>query len=471
MGRFVLLLLLLLARGGTLSAQEVDWKNRAAALEGARGASLEELKKELIGGGMAAHEALKEGSSATAEVRAELRRAIRAQRDAAARAKGVVMHEWGAMSYSQGLDSVAMDSHPDQNGDLPEFVQVWDKLAQQAVQPVDIPQGIIIRKPIVYFYSEKRQTLTFSVACPHGMFTQWYPKAWRVNPDPVNSGLGPGNHALTGGTGLLVWKNFDLVPGPAPQLPAVPDAAWWWPICRDTDSTPIDVDGAIEKFLFYRGRLADVPALIRVDGGANKKYVLSNTRRAEAVEHVLVVNVEGGKASALYIHSIGASNDVSVDLSTFKDAKPVAVFAPMMRQRLAEYLEEAGLFPKEAAGMTRIWQKDWFETEGVRVIYLNPPLATSSLMPLRIDPPAAESVRTYLIAVECLKDSIENVIKETIAKLGDGKYAVREAAQRKLVQLGRKTEPALRETLRTTSDEEVRNRVRVILQRLEVVEP
>jgi hypothetical protein len=472
MGRFVLLLLLSRAGSGVLLAQEVDWKNRTAALETTRGAALEDLKKELIGGGMAAHEALKDGSAATAALRAELRKAIRARRDAAARAKGVVMHEWGAMSYSQGFDSVSIDTHEDENADLPGFVQVWDKLAKDAsAREREIPQGIIVRKPLVYFYSDKKETLTFSVACPHGMFTQWYPKAWRVNPDPAAGGTAPYGDALTGGTGLLVWKNFDLVPGPAPKLPAVPEAAWWWPICRDTDSTPIDVDGVIEKFLFYRGRLADVPALIRVDGGANKEYTLTNTKRAEAVEHVLVVNVEGGKTSALYIPSIGASKDIPVDLSTSKDAKPVAEFAPEMRQRLTEYLEEAGLFPKEAAGMTRIWQKDWFETPGVRVIYLNPPLATSSLMPMRIDPPPAESVRTYLIAVECLRDSIENIIKQTIANLGDGKYSVREAAQRKLVQLGRKAEPALRETLRTTTDEEVRNRVRVILQRLEVAEP
>lgn len=472
MCRLVLLLMLVLGGSGALAAQEVDWKNRVAALETARGASLEELKKELIGGGMTAHEMLKEGSAATAEVRAELRKAIRAQRDAAARAKGLVMHEWGAMSYSQGFDTVTVDAPGDEAGDLPEFVQVWSKLARQAVQRLDPPEdGIIVKKPIVYFYSDKAQTVTFSVACPHGMFTQWFPKASKVNPDPAAGGTLPGDEALTGSTGLLVWKNFDLVPGPAQQLARVPEGAWWWTICRDTDSTPINVDGVIEKFLFYRGRLADVPALLRVDGGADKKYTLTNTKRAEAVEHVLVVNVEKGKASAIYIRSIGASKDVSVDLSDSKDARPIAEFAPEMRQKLAEYLEEAGLFPKEAAGMARIWQKDWFETEGVRVIYLNPPLATSSLMPVRIDPQPAETVRTYLIAVECLKDSIENVIRQTIAKLGDGKYAVREAAQRKLVQLGKKAEPALRETLKTTSDEEVRNRIKVILQRLEVVEP
>lgn len=471
MRRLIVALTLLLAWAGAALAQEADWKERAGKLESVQGAALEELKKELIAGGMAAHEALKAGSAQTATLRADLRKAIRARRDAAARGKGLLMHEWGALDYSQGMESATIDSHREETGDLPEFVQVWSQLAKKAVRPNEMPQGIIVRKPIVYFYTDKKQLVNFSVACPHGMFTQWYPKAWRVNPDPASADPATTPDAISGSTGLLVFKNFDLVPGPAPALPAVPESAWWWPICRDTDSTPINVDGVMEKFLFYRGRIADVPAVVRIDGGAQFKYTLINTKRAEAVQHILMVHVAGGKGTAKYIPLLAADQKMDVDLPMPADAKPVADFAIEMRQKLAEDLEESGLFPKEAAGMTRIWQKDWFETEGVRVIYLNPPLATSSLMPVKIDPAPVESVRAYLIAVECLTDSVENVIQGLITKLGDGQYAVREAAQRQLLQLGKKAEPLLRAELEKTDDGEVRNRIIVILRRFEIAPP
>jgi hypothetical protein len=467
MRRVVVALMLWVAWGGVTCAQNVDWKERVGKLDTARGAALEEVKRELVSGGMTAHKALKEGSPATAGLRSELRRAIRGKRDAAARNRGLLMHEWGAMSYSQGIDRGGFDSHREEAGDLPEFVQVWSELAKKSVRPLDIPGAIIVRKPIVYFYTDKKQTVSFSVACPHGMFTQWYPKAWRINPDPASAEPNTSPDSMTGSTGLLIWKNFDLVPGPAPALPPVPEAAWWWPICRDTDSTPIHADGVVEKFLFYRGQVADVPPVIKVEGGEHRKYTLINTRRSEPVQHLLLVNIEGTRAMAKYIVSVGAGQKIDVDLAMPTDTEAVADFAPRMRQNLAESLEEAGLFPREAAGMARIWQKDWFETQGVRVIYLNPPAATVSLMPQKIDPEPVESVRTYLVAVECLTDSIENVINDMIGKLGDGKYAVREAAQRQLVLLGKKAEPALRATLEKTDDEEVRNRVILILRRLE----
>jgi hypothetical protein len=468
MGRMIVALMLLLGWAGMACAQAINWKERVARLETAQGAALEDLKKELVDGGMAAHAALEEGGAATESVRADLRKQIRSKRDVATRAKGLVMHEWGALSYSQGLDDAKIDAAGQDASDLPEFAQVWSKLAASAVQQELMPGEpqihIMVRKPIVYFYTDKPQTLTFSVACPHGMFTQWSPRVWRVNPDPTAGAL-PSGEALTGITGLLVWKNFELAPGADGPLPKIPDSAWWWSICRDTDSTLIKVDGVLEKFLFYRGELSDIPPVVQVDGGANKKYTFTNSSKKEAVEHLLLVHVAGGKAMAKYIPSLGAGQTLAVDLAMEKDARPVAEIAPQMRQALAEHLEEAGLFPREAAGMARIWQKEWFEADGVRVIYLNPPGATSLLMPVQVDPPPAQTVRTIMIAVECLKDSRENLVRQMIIDLGDRAYAVRETAQKQLLHIGRQAEPALREALRKTEDEEVRTRIIVILQK------
>jgi hypothetical protein len=407
-------------------------------------------------------------------------RAARAKRDADARAAGLVMHEWGAVTYAQGIDAAAaqVDAPLGQTtADLPEFAQVWTKLARQAgnERPNILPGGVrieIVKKPIVYFYTDKPATVSYTVAIPSGLITQWSPKAWKITPDPATyAGPLDVEAAVANGGSLLRWKNIDLVPPkpdvPGPEFPAVPDTATWWPVCRDTDATPINVNGQWEKFLFYRGLIANVPPVVTVDGGGKLNYTLTNTSPVDPVKHLLMVHVADGKGAARYISTLEGGQTLTVAMAMPADAKPVAEFAERTREHLADVLEQAGLFPKESAGMTRIWRKAWFETDGVRLIYLNPPLATASLMPAKVDPVPASAVRTILIAVECLKDSRENVIKRLIGQLGDGAYPVREAAYKKLITMAKTAEPALRAALKTAEDDEVRNRITKILGTLD----
>ncbi len=445
---------------------------KVTQLQSASGDELAKLKADLIAGGMAAHAALKEGPDATAAIRQELRKAIRAKRDSVARGKGLLVHEWGAIAYQQGFDEGRLDLRED-TSDLPEFAQVWQKLAKE--KPADNPDGPginiapglpggvridIIKKPIVYFYSDTPETVTFTVACPRGLLTTWWPKASKITPEP---GTVDPKAALSAGS-MLQWRNFDLQPG-APELPPVPDAAWWWPICRDTDSTPINVNGTIEKFIFYRGALADAAPALTVEGGAGQKYTLSNALKKEAIRHVLAVAVSGGKVSAHYIASIEPGQKISLDMTAI--AKPST--PADLRERMADLLEEEGLFPKEAAGMSKIWRKEWFETDGVRIIYFNPRGATASLLPISIDPKPAQTVRTLLVAIQCIKESRENIVLKLIETLGDGSFAQREDAQKQLIQLGKLSEKPLREALKKAEDEEVRNRIHAILQKIDPV--
>jgi hypothetical protein len=448
------------------SAEEPDWQSLAAKLQSIDPAGVEHTRQQLLDGGMAAHAALTEGPDATAAVRADLRRQIRSKRDAAERAKGLIVHEWGAISYQQGLDDAKIDGRED-TSDLPEFAQVWSKLAKRPL-PEGAGGGIrieVVRKPIVYFYSDKFETMTFTVACPRGMFTQWSPRASKVVPEPTD-GVDP-KSLLGAQAAMLTWRNFDLQPGAKGPLPPVPDAAWWWPICRDTDATPINVDGQVEKFLFYRGLLADCPSAVAVEGGSNRRYTLTSSLKKETLRHVIMVNVDKGKATAKYISALAPGAPLTVELMAAADGKDVKVFAEEQRQRLAELLEEEGLFPKESAGMTRIWRKDWLETDGVRLIYFSPPGATAALLPISIEPRPAGVVRTLLVSVECLRDSKENVIKELVGQLGSATYSVREGATRQLIQLGKQAEPALRSAYKASEDQEVRNRITVILQKID----
>src|SRR5688572_11951682 len=97
--RSIIVGVLLACLAGAARADDASrWSELAAQLETARGADAERLRLELIAGGMAAHAALKEGRESTAAARADIRRVIRARRDVAERAKGLVVHEWGGLT-------------------------------------------------------------------------------------------------------------------------------------------------------------------------------------------------------------------------------------------------------------------------------------------------------------------------------------------------------------------------------------
>ncbi|HYE18412.1 MAG TPA: hypothetical protein VEA69_08205 [Tepidisphaeraceae bacterium] len=481
--RYVVCWIVLLGVAAVAPGAAADWGARVAKLADANGEGLAALKKEIVAGGIDAHAALAEGPDATWALRLELRRQIRKARDEAARKRGLVVHEWGAVGFGQGVEGGRLDLGTDAS-DLPEFVQRWDEIARQRGGADDPNAGgenaapgvkiEIIKKPIIYFYSDRPETMRVDVGCPNGLLTTWWPKATKVMPDPFDGSVTDMKAALDQGGAVLTWRNFELQPaaaaeadGPAApvELPAVPAHAWWWPICRDTDSTLVNVNGTLEKFLFYRGILAGAEPALKVDGGAGQKYGVTNTLRGEAVRHVLAVHVAGGKARYRYIASIAPGAKAALDMgAAAKDLK--ATTAADLRERLADLLEDEGLFPKEAAGMSKIWQKPWFEDGGLRVIFFSPRGATESLLPLRIDPKPAQVVRTLLVGVECLKDSKENVVAELIRQLGDGDFGEREAAQRKLIQLGRANEKALGDALRKADDEEVRQRLSTVLRRI-----
>lgn len=388
--------------------------------------------------------------------------AARQKRDAAALEKGLVLHEWGVILYQQGFEAGRLDNDSDKPADLPDFVESWDKLAaKQPAQP-NLPGAIQI-DPFIYLYSKTPQNLTLTVSCPRGLIAQWYPAAFRVFPVP---GQTDKQTALAQGGGMITWRNFDVGPLNKPQLAPAPDNTLWAHL-RDTDSSPVTVNGKIEKFLFYRGAVADAPPVVKVEGGANQKYTLVNTTRKETAANLLLIHVSNGKLATRSLVSLAPSQKQQLDIALPAQTTETPGSAA---DALKESLEEAGLFPKEAASLVRIWQKPLFETEGIRLIYLNPPSTTEALLPMSIDTPPAQKVRVLLTSIECLRDSKENVVKALVEQLASGAFAKRREAQRKLIELGPLAEKELKEALKTAQDEEVRNSIELILQKLKPAE-
>lgn len=443
------------------SARAADPRVLVDQLATAKGAQLEKVKSELVAMGMEAHAALKSGSPETAKVRAELRKAIRAKRDAAALASGLVLHEWGVITTQQNLEKEALGPGGEDAGVLfPEFVHIWSKQARP--QRDIVPGGGIQIDPVIMLYPDKEGSkfATITVVIPRGIPTHWYPQVTRVHPAP---GQDLKNIAIGGGE--LLWKNVALAPQ-QPKAAMKPAAEGsFWAICRQTDGAPLLAGEECEKFLYYAGRLSDAELPLTVEGGAQQRYTLKNAGR-EPLREAIVLNVAGASSASYQTIDLPGQKAVAVE-SVAGATRSAKVVADEVGARLEETLAGAGLFEKEAAGAVKILRQQFLERPGVRIVYLFPAGSSDRLAPMSVKPRPASSVRVMIGVVECLKDSVQNVLKDLITQLGDDSFQVRENAQRELISLGDKARGALEEALKKCDDEELRSRLQSILRRID----
>ena len=257
-----------------------------------------ELLKQILGKGMENHGKLKSGKDSTADLRKKLRAMIRERRDKALLKNGLVVHEWGSMLKVQGdKKAVIYGVHEDQS-DLPSFVQVWSP------RPLEVIR--VIKKPILYFYSNKKIVLSCTVGCKQGFVTQWWPSTPYYTPTAkILQNMKTIN-------GTVTWRNIIVNPNSNKKPLSVKNHPWWG-IARDTDSTMLEVSGVAEKFLFYRAATAFNPAC---RGNLIDKNTLSLKNHSKAtIKNVLVVNVKNGKAMYKFIPSLksGETKSIKID--------------------------------------------------------------------------------------------------------------------------------------------------------------
>src|SRR5262249_50906340 len=89
---------------------------------------------------------------------------------AARPAPSYVAHEWGTFTSVQGSDGVLLDWRPLETSQLPKFVHDWARPGadrQAAANLIYGKGGLLTRQrmetPVIYFYSEKEQTVDVSV--------------------------------------------------------------------------------------------------------------------------------------------------------------------------------------------------------------------------------------------------------------------------------------------------------------------
>jgi hypothetical protein len=377
----------------------------------------------------------------------------------------LVIHEWGTFLGMSGSDGSSLDGMYHEEHALPAFVH--SRSRDQLRLPGSFLKG---ETPVIYFYTDRPQSVRIGVRFPMGVWTQWYPQAVRVDPLLVQGAESPDRP----GNGLICW-HADILPswlvehrrmiqdGEIPSLPTT-SADALWNFARNVDAAYVrSLVGSknpaapeYERFLFYRG-LGEARLPLRLE--ARQDGTLSADQEStisEGLRHVFVLRVENGRGAYRYLPQIRPGYAVSSILPAMDSAQPLAEFTRAIASDLASRLEASGLYAKEARAMVNTWTCSYFQTEGIRVLCVLPQSWTDHFIPMTVVPKPKQVVRVMVGRLELMTPERERQAEAAVRSLADPDETHRVQAFAYLREQGRYVEPIVRRVQRTTNDEKVR---------------
>ena len=312
----------------------------------------------------------------------------------------VVVHEWGTFTTVAGEDGRAVNWLPLGGPvDLPCFVQCYKnrqiKFLAGAEQdgPIDYETArstlvgtVRMETPVLYFYAPEDTTVSVRVRFPRGLMTEWYPAATVSQPIVVPTILDNPNVV-----GAIDWPQVRITPDRKPTYPTGSGTSHYY-AARNTDASPLLVNGQEEKFLFYRG-VASFPSIVSAALDQDNQVTVSNLG-AHPLSSVILFENRAGRISYRQLDG-GLARTATI-------ARPTAParFEDLRRDLIA-MLVGTGLFQKEADAMVETWRESWFE-EGTRVFYLVPPKAVGDILPLTVAPEPAAVARAFVGRMEII---------------------------------------------------------------------
>ncbi len=353
---------------------------------------------------------------------------------------GLIAHEWGTFTTIAGETGQAVEWLPI-NGpsELPSFVEHFRGTGFK----VGLGGTIRMETPVLYFYSTHDTNVDVGVSFAHGLITEWYPHASKVEPAETN------NDAVLyqrEKSGSISWKSVRVQPSGERNFPTASGPSHYYE-ARATQASPLRVsakDGEQrEQFLFYRGvsvAPAPISALVLPDG------------RVEAMNH---------SADEIPILILFERRGDRVGFREFESLRAGAILDPpkldssldSLLPSLEASLVSAGLYQDEAHAMLESWKDSWFE-EGSRLIYIVPRSFVDKTLPLTIEPQPADVQRVFVGRMELLTPTTQNAI-ETAAAAHD---------KATLAKYGRFLAPMIEEMLRKNPDSTYKDNLSAALE-------
>jgi hypothetical protein len=379
---------------------------------------------------------------------------------------GLVVHEWGTFTSVQGSDGIALEGLQHEEESLPPFVYSRSKvracpLRDRGYKGLEVDVAHVTKKmetPVLYFYSPTSQRVRLRVGFEKGLLSQWFPVSDLLGPPEGDRHGGPLDMTKVERS-FLEWEFDVLPPGEGTgALPAVePGSPWSWQRLPGSNlvrtaprKSPRSGPVETEKFLFYRGLGSfDLPVHARTERGA--RVVISNDGKLD-VPSAFVLHVADGHGEFSCVDGIAAGKSVEV-------RRPVSASSPSVQRMVDELipalvakLVARGLFADEALAMARTWERSYFHTEGLRVLYVLPEEATEAILPLTMDPRPSSIVRVLVGRLECITPESEAEVRQALLDRTSSDEGIRASADERLARLGRFLEPHLRRAIAASGD-------------------
>jgi hypothetical protein len=307
-----------------------------------------------------------------------------AQGAGAPEAPRIVAHEWGVWKIRAGLVAHLEELAAETPAFVfrspmlpparpvymaPPFVPI-PQVAPRPLGPVPdafAPPRPPARKPVLFLTSNRAVDVSVEVGFRGGEPWLFYPAATVEGAE--------------GGSRLLTWRGR-LAPSARAALPAVPPGHWWQ-LLRDAGGDLfLGADGTAERFLFYDGPVQFEPSFVieRRPGGA-----LVQPMTLE--EALFFADGAGYTENRVARQPRGAAVVAQGD-------------GAALRARLDGELRARGLTAAEARSLLETWRDDLFLSAAPRAIYFVPRNLYDLMLPLRVTPAPAETVRVGLVIEE-----------------------------------------------------------------------
>jgi hypothetical protein len=376
--------------------------------------------------------------------------------------KKLAVHEWGVFRVHEDEEMANADLRALWDN-LPEFVygHIRGRLVPQHWGAVEIRD-----RPVLFFHASEPAHFTLKIDFPGGMPGVWWP-ATQIPAIYANQKQPEVSKFLQWEVSVkqphAQWSTQNV------QAKAI-EKGHWLNRLRDVQADDVFVRFGPgghyvqrEKFIYYDGLF---PQQRWVKFDVEKERVTLTNRVKHAVFDVTVVDArKDGKVRIGRLDKLDAGAKESSIAFTEVD---LSRFASEASDTLTKQLVSAGLNDDEAKSLVDLWRKDMFETPGLHAFYRLPSEEYNRLLPLTMTPKVGEVVRVGLVFHGHLEADLPDRIAELVKQLDSDRFAVRDAAKKKLLAYGPSALVHLRKLKKTDLSTEVWKQVEALVRQWHV---